>query len=436
MRKNHSLLTFALIAIVSSCVCSCGADDEEPEVPVVKTKANVETLGAEEVTTFSAILSGEITDFGNCPIIAKGFCWAPYAQIPWFDSTRYGVSVIEGDDTYFRDTLNLSPGTKYYIRTFVKNEMGTTYGGTIIVNTLGDEPSFSTTPTVTYTDSSATITFAVENSELETSVTVKYGTDTNYGTTVLTENIDSIKEYSITLSLDYGTKYYYRIDIQNYLKHNYITGNFQTETPDCVDIDGNVYKSVKIGDQIWITRNLDVAHYNDGSEIPYVTSDEDWLKAGDDKMGARCFYNNDPELRKVYGTLYNWYAIDTQKLAPAGWHVPTNAEWVKLCLALLKIDGNDHDGYAIRESGTSHWMAPNYGANNASGFTALPGGGRGFWQEVLCFTDLYTDGEWWSADEAREGVTRIVYTSYNIEYLMNQYALKNLSGLSIRLVKD
>lgn len=438
MRKSHSLLTFALIAIVSSCVCSCGADDEEPEVPVVKTKANVETLGAEEVTTFSAILSGEITDFGNCPIIAKGFCWAPYAQIPWFDSTRYGVSVIEGDDTYFRDTLNLSPGTKYYIRTFVKNEMGTTYGGTIIVNTLGDEPSFSTTPTVTYTDSSATITFAVENSELETSVTVKYGTDTNYGTTVLTENIDSIKEYSITLSLDYGTKYYYRIDIQNYLKHNYITGNFQTETPDCVDIDGNVYKSVKIGDQIWITRNLDVAHYNDGTEIPYVESDEDWLKAGDEKMGARCFYNNDPELRKIYGTLYNWYAIDTQKLAPKGWHVPTNMEWDILILALCRMS-DIGSGYPCREAGTAHWQAPNEGATNASGFTALPGGNRGIdgITYLLGFHYLTAAGIWWNqGGELNDEFARMIYTTYDIEYLMNDRSMYKKTGNSVRLVKD
>ena len=437
-----NIFRFLLISAIVGVIWSCDPEDDLFIPEPVKTKASVETLGAENVTTFSAILSGEITDDGNCTIIAKGLCWAPYSQIPWFDSTRYGVSVIEGDDTYFRDTLSLSPGTKYYVRTFVKNEMGTTYGGTIIVTTLGDEPSFSTTPTVTYTDSSATITFAVENSELETSVTVKYGIDTNYGITVLTENIDSIKEYSITLpSLDYGTRYYYRVEIRNAVGWNYSTGNFQTATPatpDCVDIDGNVYKSVKIGDQIWITRNLDVAHYNDGTEIPYVESDEGWLKAGDDKMGARCYYNNDPELRKVYGTLYNWYAIDTQKLAPEGWHVPTNAEWVKLCLALLKIDGNDHDGYACREAGTAHWKAPNEGATNASGFTALPGGERsiGATSGILKFANLNTDGIWWSADELRQGVTRIVYTSYDVEYLYNFYSYKNLYGLSIRLVKD
>lgn len=437
MKINRSFLTFALIAIVSSIVSSCSPDDEEPELPIVKTKATVETLGAEEVTTYSAVISGEVTDSGNCEIIAKGFCWAEYSQIPWFDTTRYDVSIIEGDETYFRDTLQLFPGTKYYVRSFVKNEIGTTYGGTIIVTTPGGKPTFDASPSVTFTDSSATFTFAVNNSNLATEVLVRYGTDEDYGMTALTESIDSSKSYSITISLDYGTKYYYRVDLKNAVGWDYSTGNFQTATPDCVDIDGNVYKSVKIGEQIWITRNLDVAHYNDGTEIPYVESDEDWLQAGDDKMGARCYYNNDPELRKVYGTLYNWYAIDTKKLAPEGWHVPTNDEWRQLCLALCQMS-NDHDGYACREAGTEHWMAPNEGATNASGFTALPGGERsiGAVSGILEFASLTTDGIWWSADELRPGVTRILYTSYNIKYLYNFYSYKNLYGLSIRLIKD
>lgn len=438
MKINHSFLTFALIAIVSFVVCSCGADDEDPEIPVVKTKATVETLGAEEVTTYSAILSGEVTDSGNCPIIVKGFCWAEYSQIPWFDTTRYDVSVIEGDETYFRDTLQLFPGTKYYVRSFVKNEIGTTYGGTIIVTTPGGKPTFDASPSVTFTDSSATFTFAVNNRDLATEVLVRYGTDEDYGMTALSESIDSSKSYSITISLDYGTKYYYRVDLKNAVGWDYATGSFQTETPDCVDIDGNVYKSVKIGDQIWITKNFNAAHYNDGTEIPYVTSDEDWLQAGDDKMGARCYYNNDPELRKVYGTLYNWYAIDTKKLAPAGWHVPTNDEWGRLIISLGMMS-LDCSGYACREAGTDHWMAPNEGATNASGFTALPGGNRGIDGITLKlgFHYLTAAGIWWNqGGELTDEFARMIYTTYDIKYLMSDRSMYKKTGLSIRLVKD
>ena len=446
MRPYHSLLTLTIAVIAGFGLFCCSPDEDEPEIPVVKTKATVETLGFEDLTAYSAVISGEVTDSGNCAIIVKGFCWAKYPQIPWFDSTKYGVSIVE-DNINFRETLQLSPGKKYFVRSFVKNEMGTTYGNTIIVTTPGGRPTFDASPTVTHTDSSATITFAVNNSELATEVLIRYGTDTNYGMTVMSESIDSCKAYSITISLYYGTKYYYRVDLKNDVGWNYATGNFQTANPpippplpgpDCVDIDGNVYKSVKIGDQFWITRNFDAEHYNDGTEIPYVASDEDWLKAADESMGARCFYNNDPELRKVYGTLYNGYTVNvnTSKLAPEGWHIPTYREWDYLRGALQIIDPDNYsDSYACREAGTAHWKEPNYGATNISGFTALPGGGRYITASggILEFTDLTTDAVFWVADD---GIATFAYTSYNIVNLHDGQIINRLSGLSIRLVKD
>ena len=432
----YFLVISAIAGITGSC---CDPIIEEPPLPpVVKTKASVKTISAEEITTSSAVLSGKITNTGNCPIIARGFCWSD-KEAPWFDSTRYHVSFVEGSDSCFSDTLPLLPGTKYRIKAFVKNEIDVSYGNMIIITTLGSEPEFSIAPTVECTDSSATFHFAVDNNLLETSVVFRYGLTEEYGQTVIEEVINSPQEYSFTLSLNYGTRYYYQIEIKNSLRKKTISRNFQTLTPDCVDIDGNVYKSVKIGNQIWITRNFDATRYNDGTEIPYVASDEDWLRAGEEKMGARCFYNNDPELRTIYGTLYNWYTIDTGKLAPEGWHVPTNAEWDTLGLALCYLDKeNQVSGYVFREAGTAHWKEPNLGATNASGFTALPGGARynTISGGILEYTDLISDGYWWSADENREGVTRIVYTSYDIPYLMNDYALKNFAGISIRLVMD
>ena len=436
MKKFCIFLVISAIAgITGSC---CDPIIEEPLPPVVKTKASVKTISAEEITTSSAVLSGKITNTGNCPIIAKGFCWSD-KEAPWFDSTRYNISFVEGSDSCFRDTLLLSPGTKYRIKAFVKNEIDVSYGNMIIITTLGAEPEFSIAPTVECTDSSATFHFAVDNNLLETSVVFRYGLTEEYGQTVIEEVINSPQEYSFTLSLNYGTKYCYQIEVKNSLRKKTVSRNFQTLTPDCVDIDGNVYKSVKIGNQIWITRNFDATRYNDGTEIPYVASDEDWLRAGEEKMGARCFYNNDPELRAIYGTLYNWYTIDTGKLAPEGWHVPTNAEWDTLGLALCYLDKeNQVSGYVFREAGTAHWKEPNLGATNASGFTALPGGERcnTLAGDPVKFVDLTTDGAWWSADELRPGVTRIVYTSYNIPYLMNDHASKNFIGLSVRLVKD
>jgi uncharacterized protein (TIGR02145 family) len=87
-------------------------------------------------------------------------------------------------------------------------------------------------------------------------------------------------------------------------------------------------KEVKIGDQIWMTENLNVDHYRNGDPIPEVKDPVEWAKL---KTGAWCYYDNEPENGKKYGKLYNWYAVnDPRGLEPEGWHVPTNTEFDKL----------------------------------------------------------------------------------------------------------
>ena len=93
------------------------------------------------------------------------------------------------------------------------------------------------------------------------------------------------------------------------------------------DIDGNVYKTVKIGNQWWMTENLKVIHYRNGDKIPCLTDDDEW----DQSTRAYCYYNNDTTNVEIYGRLYNWFAVnDSRKIAPEGWHVPTDEEWQEL----------------------------------------------------------------------------------------------------------
>jgi len=88
------------------------------------------------------------------------------------------------------------------------------------------------------------------------------------------------------------------------------------------------FKKIKIGDQIWADRNLNVNHFRNGEPIPQAISNEEWIEAGDNKQPAWCHYDNDPENGKKYGKLYNWYAVnDPRGLAPEGWEVPTDDEW-------------------------------------------------------------------------------------------------------------
>ena len=133
------------------------------------------------------------------------------------------------------------------------------------------------------------------------------------------------------------------------------------------DIDGNVYKTIVIGTQTWMAENLKVTNYNDSNSIPLVMDNSEWVALRKD---AFCWYNNSEDTyKKVYGALYNAYTVSEGKLCPAGWHVPSVTEWETLCTYL---GGDTVAGGKLKS--TIVWNSPNTGADNSSGFTALPGG--------------------------------------------------------------
>jgi uncharacterized protein (TIGR02145 family) len=139
------------------------------------------------------------------------------------------------------------------------------------------------------------------------------------------------------------------------------------------DQDSNVYKTITIGTQTWMAENLRTTKYRDGSAIPNITDKTAW---GNLSTGAYCNYNNTESADTIatYGWLYNWYAAtDSRNIAPAGWHIPTDAEWTTLTTYL---GGDSVAGGKMKEIGTTHWITPNEGATNESGFTALPSGVR------------------------------------------------------------
>lgn len=95
-----------------------------------------------------------------------------------------------------------------------------------------------------------------------------------------------------------------------------------------MDYQGYTYNVVKIGTQWWMAENLRATRYNDGSEIPHVIDAKEWMRLKKTQSGAWCNYNHDPAFGNEFGLLYNWYAVNTEKLAPPGWHVPSNDDWV------------------------------------------------------------------------------------------------------------
>lgn len=149
------------------------------------------------------------------------------------------------------------------------------------------------------------------------------------------------------------------------------------------DIDGNVYKIVKIGNQWWMAENLRITHYRNGDPIPNVTENSEWFSL---KTAAYSNYGNNEVNAAIYGRIYNWYAKnDHRKIAPEGWHVPTDHDWkeLELFLGMSQEEADDdeergtNEGGKLKESGTAHWNSPNFGATNESGFTTLAGGFRG-----------------------------------------------------------
>jgi uncharacterized protein (TIGR02145 family) len=136
------------------------------------------------------------------------------------------------------------------------------------------------------------------------------------------------------------------------------------------DIDGNIYNTVQIGNQVWMSENLKTTRYRNGGQIPNVTDNTAW---GNLSTGAWSYYNNDVSNDPIYGKLYNWYTTLGDTLCPTGWGVPTDAEWTTLTTYL---GGSDVAGSKMKTIGNGYWNDPNTGAINSSGFSVLPGGYR------------------------------------------------------------
>lgn len=193
------------------------------------------------------------------------------------------------------------------------------------------------------------------------------------------------------------------------------------------DIDGNEYKTVEIGGQVWMTENLRVTHYRNGDAISNITDTAGWSNT---TSGAFCWYENDKAGNEnPYGALYNWYAAnDSRNLAPSGWHVPSKEEWLTL---VSSLGGTDIAGGKMKEAGTAHWESPNTGATNESGFTAVGSGYR--YNDGDFDTQLKAGGFWSTTDSADFG-----YHPYlrSVEAAYKSNTLYKVCGNSIRCVKD
>ena len=191
------------------------------------------------------------------------------------------------------------------------------------------------------------------------------------------------------------------------------------------DIDDNVYQTITVGGQVWMLENLRTTRYNDGTVIPTGLSNTDWSNTS---SGAYAIYDDNSSNNTTYGKLYNWYAVNTGKLAPTGWHVATRAEYNTL---IDNLGGSGVAGGKMKLK-SSLWDTPNTGVTDQSSFNGLPGGYRGMGGG---YSLLGKTGYWWANTERNS--TQGDYTSLDNDFAsVGGNGATKTFGYSVRCIKD
>ena len=315
---------------------SNGCRKEEGFIPIQSLPV-LTTTAVSSILYNSARCGGNISSNGGAAIIARGVCFGLNSEPTIADS-----KTINGTDTGIFTSImgNLTAKTKYYVRAYATNNVGTAYGNI----------------------------FSFTTSDL------------------------------------------------------YIQGSGAT------DIDVNVYTTIILGSQEWFVENLKSTRYRNGDTIPNITDNTLWSNLATD---ACCDYENKPSNSVIYGKLYNFYAVDDfRNICPVGWHVPSNAEWTIL---INYLGGESEAGGKLKEVGTAHWLSPNLGATNESGFSALPGGIRGSFAGLYSY--ITEEGDWWTSTEDDEANAWERYVGFDNNTVTSHYYDKKL-GLSVRCIKN
>jgi uncharacterized protein (TIGR02145 family) len=433
--KRFIEFTFLSICITGLLI-SC---KEKPSLPVLST------LPVSEVTQTTAMSGGIVTDGGGSDIILRGICWSTNKN-PDISSNKTSEGTGTGD--FISNLTSLTSNTGYYVRAYATNSEGTAYGNEISFTTKPVSIGTLTTSTV----SSVSFTTAVSGGNITsdggstiTSRGVCWSTLQNpMISDAKTTDAGGIGSFTSQLSgLAPGTAYYARAYMTNSTGTAYgneisfktiqgigpIAFNGSLTYGTVTDTEGNVYKTIKINTQTWMAENLKATKYSDNTAIPLVTDGSAWINM---TTPAYCWYKNDIYYKTFYGALYNWFAVNTGKLCPSGWHVPTVDDLNGL---ITYLGGSANAGVKLKEIGTSHWLSPNADATNESGFTAIPGGSR---DELAGeFTDMGKISGTWSSVQLNSSNA---YLRYIIQTESGTNtggpAYSKIYGLSVRCIKD
>jgi len=419
------------------------------------TSAILSTINTAQVTAITAISAtsgGTITSNGGATVTASGVCWST-TPTPTIANTK----TTDGSSTgsFTSAITGITAGITYYVRAYATNSAGTAYGNEITFSALANFPTLTTAAvtSISTTTASGGGNISSAGGGTITARGVCWSTTAN-PTLANTKTVDGSGIGNFTsaiIGLTANTSYYVRAYATNSAgtaygtQETFKTLEDRTMPPGIsgtiTDIDGNVYKTVTIGTQVWMAENLKSTKYRNGVIIPNVTDNTTW---GGLLTGAWCNYNNDSANDTKYGKLYNKYAVnDIRNLAPLGWHIPSYSEWEILANYLIdkgyNFDGSTSGNYFAKSlAASTDWpssivsgaIGNDLTKNNLTGFTALPGGGRDF---NGSFFSIGMFGNWWSSsvDSNRLWCLYLYYDWSNAPMTSNYN-----SGMSIRCVKD
>ena len=410
------------------------------QVPIVYS-SNADTIGTHGATLVANVNPSSATTSVN---------------FEYGSTTAYGTTVSAIESPVSGQTnqevsaiiTGLEPGLSYHFRVKAENEFGVTYGKDISFTTHGDAPIASELDATNITNTGALIRASVNPNYLSCVVSFEYGTTTEYGESIpasqspINGNASTVVSVNIS-DLEPGTTYHFRVRAENELGVSY--GNdvtFNTSSHGIVgsvtDEDGNTYGTIGIDRQVWMSVNLKTTLYNDGTAIPFISDSLNWAL---DSEPAYCWYrDNEAMYKDTYGALYNWATVNTNKLCPVGWRVPSKSDWDQL-VEFIIAEGNDV-GMSLRaESG---WVNDENGTNDY-GFTALPGGHIIPDAASESYLGAEWAGYWWSTTEWEHNgdpdynayilyIMRMSLDNDDWDVNIISYPLKN--GFSVRCIKE
>lgn len=377
------------------------------------------TSAASSITSTSITAGGESITNGGGTINLRGVCWNTTGT-PTIADLNYQLT---GDsiNSFTYSIPSLSFNTRYYIRAFVRNQLGIiVYGNEVIQRTLAASPAVVTDSATATAYNTATVNATI-TSDGGTPITYKgiqYRLASGGATTMASVAGTATGPYTAYLTnLQPSTDYVAFAYAQNNVGTSYGSNKSFTTPP----------QTTKLCGVEWTVKNADIVKLNTGASIIEVTNATTWANA---TYPAWCWYNNDERTYADYGRLYNYYAISHPDFVPSGYRLPTKSDWEALMLTCL--GSFEQAGGQMKEIGITHWSSPNTGATNSSGFTAL---GSGYRNYDGSFNDLQKRGNWWSTTPVASGYNYIATVYNNTAGAgMTDIGLYN-RGFSVRFIK-